>query len=121
MTELMTEIIPLLVVFVCACVIHEYSHYYMAKFQGFKPKIKIKWYGMVTDFYMSGMKYSEKINNHLIGVVVGAIPILLYNNDLLTIAYFVACLNDLISASGLMLLKYKFGDRYLIDTYSLVV
>lgn len=103
-----------------AIALHELGHIIHARKLGYKPKLKIKWWGFLVDFDESRLRFSDSFDNRIWGIILGLIPVTIFGDFTVLIAYLLACSTDLLSLYVLYSYIKKFGNIRTIDRFNLI-
>lgn len=108
------------IVFFITITIHEYGHYLYAKWKDCNPKIRIHPLYISVDGFYDKLTFVEKFNLHAAGILLGLIPVIIYNDVFFYFIYFLMCSADLLVMVVLLLYLRRFGNRKVVDGISLV-
>lgn len=107
------------VVWISVIFLHELGHYMAFRFNGYKPSIKFKWYGINIG---ENIKYRVKVVQMIIclycGIYLGIIPLFLVSNTVDIVPffiYFAMCGIDIINLIVIMTTKEVKKDSTMAD------
>ena len=119
-------ILKLLFILVLIYGLHEGGHYVYAKYKNCRPKFKVRYFGLWLEVegFFEHLTFTEKFNLHFYAVAAGYMPVIIffYNNHFgfVTLIYIVISSMDLLAMVAILLVMLKYGNRKLVDRFSLI-
>jgi len=96
-------VLETIIIWVLTIVVHELSHYVGYMLCGYKPDIKIKWWGiLIGENVWKEVKVKHATIISYLGVVVGAIPIYVYSSNYYFLIYIIMSCIDISNIISLM-------------------
>ena len=105
------------IILLIAIIVHEFGHLLGYWIFGFKPNIKLNWYGvLIGQNIWHTLKPFEGYIISLAGITIGLIPLWLYGVDKFIYAvYMVMCSIDIVNILGIMSIDKKYRKLSLLE------